>query len=356
MIPLFKMNRDISDIDALLDVYDRAEGWACGPEIDKFEKRICDYMGSKYCVVFNSGGSALHALMIAYGIKQEVIVPSFTFIATADCVKYVDARPVFADIEEDTFGLDSKSVLSHINARTQAIICVHYAGAPCDMEALVWLAKEQNLLLFEDNAESMGAEVNGKKVGTFGNAGVLSFCQNKIITTGEGGAVITDDEDIYKKLKLICSYGKEGNDFVSLGYNWRMPSGLAAMGISQLDRIDNLIAMRQQNAEIYDLNLPSEVIPMEVPGHVYQMYSIRCPERDKLKTYLTEKGIGCNDKWFQPVHKFSLYAKDYSWGLKVTEKVSKEILSLPMYPDLKEEEILEVCNAVNEFYRSEHES
>ena len=361
MIPLFKMSVNQEDVTAVTEVMARGIAWADGQEVPQFESAICDYMKVKYCVVFNSGTSALHATMLAYGIGRgdEVIVPSFTFIATANCVKMVGAKPVFADIEDKTYGLDGADVYRKISARTKAIIAVHYAGCPCDIENLAAFAEGEGLLLIEDACEAMGAEVNGIKCGTIGDAGVLSFCQNKIITTGEGGAVITNNREIYEQLKLIRSQGRqEGDyfgattklDYIQLGYNWRMPSMNAALGISQLDRIVELIKKRWLNAWSYDEFLPDDVSPMYCAASVYQMYSIRCPNRDKLIEYLRANGVSCGI-WFHPIH-FTKYYLDlgYDCRLPVTEKVSSEILSLPMYPDLTTTEIEYICEKVKEFY------
>ena len=368
MIPLFQMSVNHQDIDAMETVLCRTTQWADGPEVSQFEQKICDYMKAKYCVVFNSGTSALHATMLAYDIGEgdEVIVPSFTFIATANCVRMVGATPVFADIEDTTYGLDPDNVAVKITARTRAIICVHYAGCPCHVSELQKIARQHNLLLIEDAAEAMGAEIVGVKVGTIGDAGVLSFCQNKIITTGEGGAVVTNNEEIYRKLRLIRSQGRqEGDyfgagaklDYVQLGYNWRMPSINAALGISQLERIDELIVKRLLNAAAYEHTLPvfkepcKNVQTMEFTEHVYQMYSIRCPDRDKLMGYLKANGISCG-VWFHPVHKTKYYRDSgYTDVLPVTEKVSSEIISLPMYPDLKLEDVDYICQRVEEFYK-----
>ena len=356
IVPLFKMSVNQSDKDAVIRVLNRGTQWAIGPEIDEFEKAICDYMKVKYCVTFNSGTSALHATMLAYGIKKgdEVIVPSFTFIATANCVKMVGATPIFADIEDTSYGLDYQDVEKRITKRTKAIICVHYAGGPCQVAELRATANKYKLLLIEDTAEAMGAEVNGVKCGTIGDAGVLSFCQNKIITTGEGGAVITDNEDVYRKLRLIRSHGREEGDYfgtdkldyISLGYNWRMPSMNAALGLSQLRRIDELISRRQDKALSYVINL-SEFHIIYDNSFVFQMFSIICPDRDNLMKYLRDNGVSCG-VWFYPVHKTKYYKGSVS--LPVTERVCKKILSLPMYPDLTTREIEYVSKTIADYY------
>lgn len=186
-IPLFKIYWDKEDIKAVTEAIKGGMNWAVGSNVEKFEKMIAKYIGAKYCVVFNSGTSALHATLLAYGIKEddEVIVPSFTFIATANAPLFVGAKPVFADIEEETYGLDSEDVKEKITKKTKAIIPIHYGGCPCKIMELREVADDHNLILIEDAAESLGARIGDKKVGTFGDSTMLSFCQNKIITTGD---------------------------------------------------------------------------------------------------------------------------------------------------------------------------
>ena len=255
-IPLFKIYWDEEDIEMVNNVIKRGAYWTTGPTTEEFEKMISEYVGSKYGVVFNSGTSALHSILLAYGIKEgdEVIVPSFTFISTANAPLFVGAKPIFADIEEKTFGLDPESVKEKITKKTKAIIPIHYGGGPCLIRDLKAIAEDHNLILIEDVAESFGAKIKERNVGTFGDSAMFSFCQNKIITTGEGGAITTDSREIYEKLKLIRSHGRRENsnyfttseyaDYLTLGYNFRISDITAALGISQIRKIDEIIEMR----------------------------------------------------------------------------------------------------------------
>ena len=373
-IPLFKIYWDEEDVGMVKNAIQRGMSWAIGPNVEKFEGMLSDYIGTKYALVFNSGTSALHAILLAYGIGQgdEVIVPSFTFIATANAPLFVGAKPVFADVEDKTYGLNPDDVETKITPRTKAIIPVHYGGCPCLIEELSEVAKQHNLLLIEDAAESLGAAVGGRKVGSFGNAAILSYCSNKLITTGEGGAVVSDSAEIYERLKLIRSHGRaetanyfsstEYMDYVTMGYNFRMSDITAALGIAQLGKIDKLIKMRRAIAKKLSEKLspiPEIDVPISPEGffHVYQMYTIRVKggqeKRDALSAYLAQAGI-MTKVYFPPVH-FTTFYKDrlrYKCELPATENLSNQVLTLPMYPGLSEDEIDYIADSISTFYRA----
>jgi len=347
-IPLFKIYWDENDIKEVTESLKRGMNWAAGPNIEKFEEAIAKYLGRKYCAVFNSGTSALYSLLSVYGIKEgdEVIVPSFTFIATANAV------------------LLTGVVEKKITDKTKAIIPVHYGGLVCrDIKKLRKLAQKHNLLLIEDNAESFGAKLDNQFAGTFGDSVMISFCQTKVFTTGEGGCIATDDEDIYEKLKLMRAHGRNENmEYIQAGHNFRMADMIAALGISQLNKVDNLIDNRRYKAGyitkiLKEMNL-EDIIISENPKNifnVYQEYPIRIKSdkktRDALKKFLAEKGIGTRIS-FPPVH-LSHYYKNvlgYSDKLPNTEKIAESALSLPIYPDLTEEEIRYIAESIKEFY------
>jgi len=372
-IPLFKIYWTEADVKEAEKVIRSGMYWATGSQIEEFETRIKEYLSAKYCLTFNSGGSALYALMLAYRFKQgdEIIVPSFTFIATAYAPIYVGAKPIFADVEFETFGLDPEDVVERITPKTKAIIPIHYGGMPCKIEKLNEVAEDHNLVLIEDAAESFGAKFKGRCVGTFGESAIFSFCHNKVFTTGEGGCVVTENKKIYERLKLIRSYGRvtergyflsAGNiDYVEIGYNFRMSTLLAALGISQLTHVDNAIAMRRKNAKYLNRNLAkvdSIVVP-EPPSNnyfaVYQMYTIRVlggkELRDELMRFLQEKGI-MSRVYFEPVHKYSIFRnlgyKELS--LPNTEELSSQVLTLPMYPQLDRCDMDYIINSIKEFF------
>jgi perosamine synthetase len=357
-IPLFKTYWDQNDIDAISNVIKRGAYWATGPEIQEFEQQIAKFIDRTYCVSFNSGTSALHSILLAYGITSgEVIVPSFTFISTANAVLLAGAKPIFAETEKQSYGLDIESVKKKITKNTKAIIPIHYGGLPSkDIIALKNLAEEHTIFLIEDAAESLGSKVDNQMVGDFGDAAMFSFCQNKVITTGEGGVIVTDSKEIYEKLKMIRSHGRveltdtdyfsttEELDYIDIGYNFRMPTMSAALGLSQLKKINKIIDLRKEKAKYYNEKLKdieNIVLPKELEKqkHVYQMYTIQLKNkktRDNLQKYLTKKGI-MTKVYFYPIHLKSYYKNKFGYSkgnLPKTEKLSEKVLTLPIYPQL----------------------
>jgi perosamine synthetase len=374
-IPLFKIYWDKEDVAAVTKAIKRGMSWATGPSIQEFESRLAQYIGMNYAVTFNSGTSALHAVLDAHDVVKgdEVIVPSFTFIATANAALFVGATPVFADIETETYGLGPVDVENKITRKTKAILPIHYGGCPCLIEELREVADRHRLLLIEDAAESFGADIKGRKVGTFGDAAVLSFCQNKIITTGEGGAVLTNSKETRDRLKLFRSHGRpetedyftsiDNQDYVALGYNFRMSNITAALGITQLNKVDKIIEMRRSNADYMNQKLYhiEGVELLSVPRgfyHVYQMYTIRLKGggdlRSKLMQHLASKGIK-SKVYFPPVHLTSFYRQKFGYKggeLPVTEKTASEVLTLPMYPGLTKGEIAYISEEMVNLFRS----
>ncbi len=371
-MPLFRIFWDDEDLRSLENVLRSGKEWAIGPQVGMFENKLSQYLCVPHVKAFNSGGSALHALLLAHQIKkgEEVIVPSFTFIATAFAPCYVGARPIFCDIEEECFGLDPVAVEKVISKKTKAILPIHYGGFPCKIKELRELADDYDLLLIEDAAESLGTIVDGKKIASFGDSAILSFCQNKVITTGEGGASVTGDDDVAERLDLIRSYGRANNEkyftsggsaeYVKLGYNWRMSSFAAALGAAQLSKIEKIIGMRRERAaRLSDLlrRIPG-ILVMPEPGgsrSVFQMFSIKIAEgkeaRDGLQAALQKKGI-TSKVYFDPVHKAKFF-KEAGFGkvqLPVTEKVSGQVLTLPFYVDMTDTEMDYLVHQIREYF------
>ncbi|MBU1671415.1 MAG: DegT/DnrJ/EryC1/StrS family aminotransferase [Actinobacteria bacterium] len=371
-VPLFKIYWDSDDVDSVREAVEAGRDWAIGPNVERFERQLAEYVGAPHALSFNSGTSALHALMIAHGIGpgDEVIVPSFTFISTANAPLFVGARPVFADIEEQTRGLDPSDVRSRITDSTKVVMPVHYGGCPCRIEELRQVADEHGLLLVEDAAESLGATLEGRHTGTFGDTGMYSLCGPKVITSGEGGAVVTASRDIFEHLRLIRSHGRreatsyfdtpDRQEYVEVGYNFRMSNITAALAVTQLQKIEKMISMRREKAGIYDARLAGIEglrTGSEPAGsrHVYQMYTVEVTDggdvRDRLASHLNSEGI-MTKNYFEPVHRTVLFKEKlaYDTDLPVTEAVSSRVLTLPMYPGLSEGEIDFICSKVRDFF------
>ena len=370
-IPLFKIYSDEDDVQAVAEVIRSGMNWATGPKVEEWEQLIASYVGRKYAVTFNSGTSALHATMMAYGIGQgdEVIVPSFTFIATANAPLFTGARPVFADVEEETYGLDPEDVKERITPRTRAIIPIHVGGCACHIREIREIAEDRGIPLIEDAAESLGAHIHGKKVGTFGDSAMFSFCGPKVITTGEGGVMVTDRKDLFEQWKLIRSHGRaetrdyfstnEYLDYVSLGYNWRISNILAALGIAQLKKLDKVIRLRREHSAYLTARISRSAPAVKTPSppegyfHLYQMYTIRTADRDGLMNHLTAKGI-MSKLYFPPVHQSHFYRNvlKVRCDLPITERLAGDSLTLPMYPSLTREEMDLMAWEIGEFFRT----
>lgn len=367
-IPLFEIDWDESDIESVSRSIKRGGYWAKGPYVDEFESKLEQYLGVNHALVVNSGTTALVAALRGLGIDEgdEVIVPSFTFIATANAVRLVGAEPVFADIEPQTYGLDPADVESQITESTAAILPVHCYGTSCRIQELLDIAGEHDLRVVEDAAEVLGAEYNGQKLGSFGDVSALSFCQNKITPTGEGGAVVTDHDEIAREVKLYRSHGRATEDYfdstdsgqyVSLGTNIRMSDLTAALGCSQVNRVSTLIGKRQQVAQKYnelfaDVDGVRPHTSRSNATHVYQLYTVELADwvdREEVIKTVTQQNISSKVYWDPPVHQTEYYTETVEDvpTLPVTERIASRVLSLPMHPSLSESEIEQVVSGVS---------
>lgn len=370
-IPLFKIHWEQDDLNAISNVIKRGTYWTTGPEIEEIENKITKLIGKKYGVSFNSGTSALHAVLLAHKITRgEVIVPSFTFISTANAVVLAGAKPVFAEIENETYGLDPEDVKERITSKTKAIIPVHIGGSPCrDIKALKEITEDKNLVLIEDAAESLGSKIDNKMVGSHGHSSMFSFCQNKIVTSGEGGMIVTDLKDIYQKLKLIRSHGRVENkddyfsssremDYIDVGYNYRMSSITAALALTQFNKINKIIKIRREKASYYNDKL-SKISSIKTPVekknhlHVYQMYTIQSKDnklRDKIQQSFKNAKI-MTKIYFSPIHLKTFYRKKFNYkkgDLPMTEKISGKVITLPLYPGLTKKDMDSIINKIKD--------
>lgn len=339
-------------------------GWVMqGPKVAEFEEKIASYLGVKYAVAVTSGTAALHLSMIALGLRSynEVIVPSLTFIATANCVLYVGARPIFAEVDPETFNIDPKDVEKKISKETKAVIAVHQIGLSAAVEELQKICKKHNLFLVEDAACALGSEYRGRKVGSFGDLACFSFHPRKSITTGEGGMVTTNSRDLYEKLCSLRNHGiMKKNDeeiFTDLGYNYRMTDLQASLGLAQFKKLENILEKRLALAKSYD-NAFREISYIQTPfvprymRHTYQSYMIKIiggdVSRDRVVDKLKEKGIATK-KGIMLIHKEPLYQKLFGKiSLPISERVAKSCLILPLYAKMRREEQGYVINSLKE--------
>lgn len=360
---LFKPSADQSDVDAVGDVIRRETWWVKGEEIERLEENLSDYVGRRFGVAFNSGTSALFAYLEALDVEdREVIVPSYTFAATPNAVELAGGRAVFADIEPETFGLDPEDVRRKITDDTAAVMPIHFGGnVSTGINEIREITETNDLVLIEDACHSLGSSKNGENVGTFGHSAMFSFCFNKIISTGEGGMIVTDDEEIVHELELLRSHGcdrsGDSKEYVQPGFNLRLSSIEAALGLSQLNRLDEFIRRRRERARTLNdgfTDLPGiePVTPPDDTQHVYQLYNILLEnqgKRDDLQSHLASREVPTRVT-YSPMHEEPYYREKYGeriGSLPVTEDISQRILTLPFHPDLKEEHLDRILNSVS---------
>ncbi|AXV06424.1 UDP-4-amino-4-deoxy-L-arabinose--oxoglutarate aminotransferase [Euzebya pacifica] len=323
---------------------------AQGPEVAAFEEEFSAHVDGRPCVAVSAGTTGLHLGMLALGIGpgDEVIVPSFTFAGTANAVRLCGAEPVFVDIEPDHFNIDPAAVAAAITPRTVAVVPVHLYGHPADMTAINALAARHGLLVVEDAAQAHLASWQGTPVGALGDAAMFSFYPTKNMTTGEGGMVVVKDEAVARRLRLLRNQGMEAryaNEIV--GFNARLTDLGGAIGRAQLRKVEGWTATRKANAKTLDSRLSGVVTPPVAEGasHVYHQYTVRSADRDGLLEHLRGAGIGAGVYYPTPVHRLPSFG--LSLDLPETERAAREVLSLPVRPDLTDEELEQVVAAVN---------
>ncbi|MCK8824339.1 DegT/DnrJ/EryC1/StrS family aminotransferase [Fuchsiella alkaliacetigena] len=332
-------------------------GWlSLGKMLDKFEKNFADYIGTKYAVGVNSGTSGLHLLIRALGIEagDEVITTPFSFVASSNCILFENAKPVFVDIDPKTLCIDPDKIEAAITDKTKAILPVDVFGQPANMTKIMEIADEYNLKVIEDSCEAIGAEHKGQKAGTFADASVFAFYPNKQITTGEGGMIVTDDEEIANLCRSMRNQGrsqdKQWLSHVRLGYNYRLDEMSCAVGIAQLERIEEILAKRASVAEKYNKLLADapEVKTLTITEDTTKMswfvYVIQLAEeidRNRVMDYLRDNGVSCKP-YFTPIHLQPFYVEEFGYqrgDFPITERVSDSTIALPFYNELSEGEV-----------------
>lgn len=369
-IPLSNPDITQKEIDAVVSVL-RTPDLSLGPKLPEFEEKFAAYIGTKHAVAVNSGTSALHLCIKSLRIQagDEVITTPFSFIASANCILFERAKPVFVDIREDTLNIDEDKIEEKITKKTKAILPVHVFGYPCNMRKIREIAKKHGLVVIEDACEAIGAEITGKKVGTFGDVAVFAFYPNKQMTTGEGGMVVTNDDRIAALARSMRNQGRdEGMGWLAhnrLGYNYRISDINCALGIAQLERINELLDKRQNISEQYNAML-SGIQEVFLPPigksnlkRSWFVYVIRFQDRfselqrDNIIKALRAKGIGCN-AYFPPIHLQPFYRKEFGFkqgDFRITEEIAKRTIALPFYNKLTNEMVSSVARVLRETIR-----
>lgn len=351
MIPISKPTLDDVEIEAIKSVLD-SDILAQGKFVGSFEESFADYIGTKFAIATNSGTSALHTALASLGVKEgdEVITTAFSFIATASCILMQNAKPVFADINQETYNIEPHQIEQKITERTKAIIPVHLYGQPCDIDKIIEIAKDHNIFVIEDAAQAHGAEYKGKKVGGFGNIGIFSFYPTKNMTTGEGGMITTNNEEIAEKARMIRNHGQKTLYLHEmLGFNYRMTNIAAAIGIAQLKKLDGLNERRIRNAEYYNKKLEAVEVPFVAEGvkHVFHQYTIRMKNRERFLKHLEKNEVGYGIYYPIPIHKQPLFKEYNKIKLERAEKASEEVVSIPVHPVLSDEKLKYIVEVIN---------
>jgi perosamine synthetase len=348
---------EISAVTAVLE----SGKLAAGENVTVFEKLFADYCGSTHAIAVNNGTAALHAALLAaeIGPGDEVIVPAFSFFATASAVSMTGAKPVFVDVHEETFNIDPQKVEDYITSKTKAVIGVHLFGQPFDVPGIQQVCESHNLTLVEDAAQAHGATWNGEKTGGFGQFGCFSFYATKNMTTGEGGMVTTSEKVFADRLRLIINHGQsEKYLHTRIGYNYRLTDIGAAIGIVQLKKLEKFNNRRRKNAEYFDTHIKVKglLTPVVSPGmhHVYHQYVIRMTNefpmnRPDFIEYLKVKGIGSAVHYPVPLHHQPVYAvANEPDSCPISSSLASSVLSIPVHPLLDQKELAYICDVINE--------
>lgn len=359
--PLAKPFIDKHDEEAVLEVL-RSGCLSLGPKLEEFEKQFAKKIGVKYACAVSSGTAGLHLAMIAAGIKEgdEVITSPFSFVASANSILYVGAKPVFVDIDPNTYNIDPKKIEAKITEKTKAIVAVHIFGQSVDMDPIMAIAEKHNLIVVEDACESINATCKGRKVGTFGQSSVFAFYPNKQMTTGEGGMILTDSKEIYELCSILRNQGRSENmqwlDHNCLGYNYRMDEMSAALGISQLRKLDSVVEKRREITGWYNKYFSEYSDTVKTPEvseyntHTWFVYVVLLQKyKDKRNDVIKQLAdAGISSKPYLPsIHLFDFYKKQFGYErgiFPISENISNSAIALPLYIGLTEADIFYIVD------------
>ena len=358
MIPIAKPLIGKEEIEAVIKVLESGM-LVQGRVAEDFEKEFTKYVGSKYAIVTSAGGAALHTALLSHGVGKgdEVITTAFSYIMTANSILHSNAKPVFVDVEEDSFNISPNLIQEKINNKTKAIMPVHLFGNPSNLNEIKKIADENDLIIIEDACQAHGAEINNKKIGSFSTS-CFSFYPTKNMTTIEGGMITTNDKDIEEKAKIIRKAGERDKRYYDvLGYSYRMSDVQAAIGLEQLKKLNMFNKKRIENAEFLSKNIKvNGIITPKVKKnfkHVYHQYTIRITDkckksRDDIIKLLEKNGIGYGIYYHMPIPQQKVYRDlGYKESYPIAEKLCKEVLSLPVHPSVKEEDLNKIVKVIN---------
>ena len=348
------------EIDAAIQQVIGQSQFILGENVSHFEQNFADFHEISHCISCGNGTDALEIALKALEISagDEVLVPAYTWVATAGAVIRVGAKPVFVDVDPKTYCIDPEKVISHINKNTKAIIPVHLYGHPAAMVELLEIAKKYQLKVLEDCAQAHNASIGGKKVGTFGDIATFSFFPTKNLgAMGDGGAIITNNHDLASQCFLIRNQGQEKkNVHITHGRNSRLDTLQAAILNVKLQYLEEWTQKREEVASWYDKYLSSaNVVKPHVKNgvrHVFHLYVILAEKRDALKSYLEEQGVSTLIHYPKPLTSLTIYPPQDQKNYNIVNNLSEKILSLPMYPGLKEEQVQYICKQINQFFEA----
>jgi dTDP-4-amino-4,6-dideoxygalactose transaminase len=358
MIPIAKPIISDEEVEEVVKVL-RSGFIAQGPKVAEFEEKFAEYVGVKHAVASSSGTTALHLALLAAGVGpgDEVITTPFTFAATGNTVLYVGAKPVFVDIDYETYNIDPEKIEKAVTDKTKAIMPVHLYGQPADMDPINMTADDHGLTVIEDAAQAHGAIYNGKKTGSLGDMGCFSFYPTKNMTTSEGGIITTDNEEIAEKARVLRAHGESGRyTHVMLGYNFRMTDIAAAIGIVQLTKLEKFNEKRIENArfltehidKINGINTPYVAGNVK---HVFHQYTVRVEKskRNELMEFLNSRDIGTGIHYPKPIYQQKLYQElGFSTSCPEAETAASEVLSLPVHPSLEDSDLEKIVSVLKE--------